>query len=259
LSIIGDAKYVANEMTKRIGKFAQRRTNSAWTKRVSKFKKECDCLIDVSKGQITQQGVMQILNKLIAPKDIVVTGVGQHQMFASHFLKRDNPRTFITSGGAGTMGFGLPAAIGAKVAAPHVHVIDVDGDGSFNMTAQELATCKMNNIKVVPIIMNNGYLGMVRQWLELFFDRRYSSVELGRNPDFVKLAEAYKLTGTQVTRANHFEETLQNAMKSEETHVIDCHVPEEENILPMIPPGGNPQDSIGGCMVSPGKFFRGGE
>ena len=153
------------------------------------------------------------------------------------------------------MGFGLPAAIGAKYAAPDVNVYDIDGDGSFNMTAQELGTIKQHDIKVIPIIFNNGYLGMVRQWLELFMDKRYSEVKLGRNPNFIKLAEAYGLSGILVEKQSDFLPAIQAAQKADETVVIECLVPEEENILPMIPPGKNIEESFGGCMAEPGKFF----
>src|SRR3989338_8597741 len=154
------------------------------------------------------------LNKLLKQGDMGVIGAGQGQMVAGHFLKMAKPRTFISSGGLGTMGFGLPAAIGAKVAKPDVNVFVIDGDGSFQMTIQELGTVKENNIKVIPIIINNSYLGMVRQWLELFSDKRYSEVYLGQTPDFVKVAEAYGLKGIRVGKESELEPALKQAIKN---------------------------------------------
>lgn len=196
------------------------------------------------------------LNKLLKPDDIVVTGVGQHQMFAGHFLRLSKPRTFISSGGAGTMGFGFPAAIGAKVAKPKSNVFLIDGDGSFQMTIQELGTVKEAGIKVIPIIMNNSYLGMVRQWLELFSDKRYSEVYLGTTPNFTKVAEAYGLKGIRVEKKSELGPALKQAMKNDVTTVVDVAIEEESNILPMLSPGGNLKDAFGGCMVAPGKFFE---
>ncbi|MHA1838455.1 MAG: biosynthetic-type acetolactate synthase large subunit [Candidatus Ranarchaeia archaeon] len=257
--IIADAKRAARELTKAILKKGQKRPDSSWAKRMKQLAEFCDCSSEAEAAppdsQIKMHTAMLKLNKIILPTDIVTTGVGQHQMFASHLLKRERPRTFITSGGAGTMGFGLPAAIGAKFAAPDSNVFDIDGDGSFNMTAQELATIKQHDIKVIPIIFNNGYLGMVRQWLELFMDKRYSEVSIGRNPDFVKLAQSYGLDGTVVSKVEEFEPAVRESIKADETFIIDCHVPEEENVLPMIPPGGNIENSFGGCMAGKGKFF----
>ena len=154
------------------------------------------------------------------------------------------------------MGFGFPASIGAKVAKPSSEVFLIDGDGSFQMTIQELGTVKEGNIKVIPIIMNNSYLGMVRQWLELFSDKRYSEVYLGTTPDFIKVAEAYGLKGIRVTKESELEPALKKAMKNDVTTVIDVQIEEESNILPMLPPGGHLKDAFGGCMVGPSKYFE---
>jgi acetolactate synthase-1/2/3 large subunit len=195
-----------------------------------------------------------MLTKQLRSQDIVCTGVGQHQMFCAHFLRLKNPRTFITSGGAGTMGFGLPASIGAKVARPLSEVYDIDGDGSFQMTCQELGTCAAEHIRVNPIILSNHYLGMVRQWLEIFFDKKYSQVSL-HSVDFVKLAQAYGLNGVTVSRASELAEALQTQRTSKELFLINCEIEKESNILPMLPPAGNITDAFGGCMKIPGKFF----
>ncbi len=176
-------------------------------------------------------------------------------MFAEHYLIRRRPRTWLTSGGAGTMGFGLPAAMGAKVAKPDVEVFDIDGDGSFQMTSQELATCKESGIKVTPIIFNNSYLGMVRQWLELFSEKRYSDVHFTANPDFVKLAQAYGLSGLCITRKSELDEALRAAIKGPETMLLDVQVELEENIFPILPPGGALQDIMGGKSIFKSMTF----
>jgi len=255
IPIVGDSKEIIKELTAAIKKMAVKE-KSEWTKKIKHYKKYCDeCVPTPKTKRIHPKFVMQTLNKLLKPDDIVVTGVGQHQMFAGHFIKRSKPRTFISSGGAGTMGFGFPASIGAKVAKPNVNVFLIDGDGSFQMTIQELGTVKENNIKVIPIIMNNSYLGMVRQWLELFSDKRYSEVYLGKTPNFVKVAEAYGLKGIKVEKQSELEPALKQAIKNDCTTIIDVQVEEESNILPMLLPGGHLKDAFGGCMAAPGKFF----
>lgn len=153
------------------------------------------------------------------------------------------------------MGFGLPAAIGAKMAREEVEVFDIDGDGSFQMTIQELGTCAERGVKVNPVILSNHYLGMVRQWLEIFFDKRYSNVGLGKNPNFEKIAESYGLGGIRVTRPGEIHEALQRQIESEETFVVTIEIEKESNILPMLPPGGNLKDAFGGCMQAQGEFF----
>ncbi|MBW2974351.1 biosynthetic-type acetolactate synthase large subunit [Candidatus Woesearchaeota archaeon] len=257
IPIVGDAKNTIIALTATLKKKAVKE-KAAWTKKIRKLKETCDKCVNVKPTKrIHPREVMYALNDILKPDDIVVTGVGQHQMFAGHFIKRSKPRTFISSGGAGTMGFGFPAAIGAKVAKPDVNVFLVDGDGSFQMTIQELGTVKEANIKVIVMIMNNSYLGMVRQWLELFSDRRYSEVYLGTTPDFVKVAEAYGLKGIRVKKKEELAAALRQAVKNDVTTIIDVQIEEESNILPMLPPGGHVKDAFGGCMAAPGKFFEG--
>jgi acetolactate synthase-1/2/3 large subunit len=198
---------------------------------------------------------MEALNRVIAPHDVVTTGVGQHQMFASHFLIRSEPRTFITSGGAGTMGFGLPAAIGAALAKPDVNVWAVDGDGSLQMTIQELGTLATCGAKVIVVVLENGYLGMVRQWQELYWDRRYSAVELEGNPDFVRLAEAYGIAARRAEDPQELEDALLQARDADHSTLIHVPVEPESNIMPMLPPGGELTDFFGFCMRRPGEFF----
>jgi len=257
IPIVGDAKNIIIALTAQIKKM-EIKEKETWLKRIKKFKACCDQCVKVKPTKrIHPREVMYALNDILNPDDIVVTGVGQHQMFAGHFIKRSKPRTFISSGGAGTMGFGFPAAIGAKVAKPNVNVFLIDGDGSFQMTIQELGTVKEGNIKVIPLIMNNSYLGMVRQWLELFSDKRYSEVYLGTTPDFVKVAEAYGLKGIRVKKKEELSPALKQAVQNDVTTLIDVQIEEESNILPMLPPGGHVKDAFGGCMISPSKFFEG--
>ncbi len=252
LPIQGDAKLVLGDLLKMMKKKALK--SKEWNNKIKNLIRECQCDQDIDDNPPDPRRVLFELQKLISDKDIVTTGVGQQQMFASHFLKREKPRTFISSGGAGTMGFGLPAAMGAKTAKPDVNVIDFDGDGSFAMTQQELATCKEEGINVKAVIMNNAYLGMVRQWLELFYDKRYSQVYLNRNPDFEKIAQAHSLNGHTVTRSSQIYPALKEAFKEDEASVIDIQVAEESNILPMFAAGKNVDDMFGWCI--PKKYFR---
>ncbi|MFH1324448.1 MAG: biosynthetic-type acetolactate synthase large subunit, partial [Nanoarchaeota archaeon] len=257
IPIVGDAKEIITQLTAELKKL-QTKEKTEWTKTIKHYKKYCDECVPIKEGKrIHPKTVMLELNKLMKPEDIVVTGVGQHQMFAGHFLRMRKPRTFISSGGAGTMGFGLPAAIGAKVAKPDVNVFLIDGDGSFQMTIQELGTIKEAGIKIIIMIMNNSYLGMVRQWLELFSDKRYSEVYLGTTPDFLKVADAYGLKGIRVAKKSELESAIKQAIKNDTTTILDIQIEEESNVLPMLLPGGNLKDAFGGCMAGPGKYFEG--
>lgn len=256
LPIVGDCKMVLADLNTAIKKLSAKDDDTEWSKRMKELNELCECASDTDTVPISPIRVMKEIQKIKKSSDIVVTGVGQHQMFAAHFLKFDEPRHFISSGGAGTMGFCLPAAMGAKMASPGSNVFGIDGDGSFQMNIQELGTCKEENIKVIPIIMNNHYLGMVRQWLEIFFDRRYSSVALGNTPDFTKIAEAYSLEGINVTRPSEIGDALKQAVANPETTVVNIEIENESNILPMLPPGGHIKEAFGDCM-SPGKFFEG--
>ena len=171
-------------------------------------------------------------------KALVVSDVGQHQMWVAQYYKQDNPMKMLTSGGFGTMGFALPAAIGAKMACPEEEVWVIAGDGSFQMTQAELSTLQQEGLKINIAIINNGFLGMVRQWQELFFDRRYAATPIGQ-PDFVKLADAHGIKALRVTRREEVQAAIQQARNSDETLLIDFRVEPEENVFPMVPSGAN--------------------
>ncbi len=251
--IVGDAKIILSQLTKLLVTEGSKRKNkyTEWRKKLKELKEACDAAEekDIKKDGLNSKFCCHELSKFIKDDTIITTGVGQHQMFGEHYIQRKIPRTWITSGGAGTMGFGLPAAMGAKVAKPDVEVYDLDGDGSFQMTAQELATLKEQKIKVVPIILNNQYLGMVRQWLELFQKKRYSGVAFSGNPSFEHMAKAFRLPGITVTKRSEFLLALKQARKNDETTVIDVMVEEEENIYPMLPPASKLKEIIGGQVV----------
>jgi acetolactate synthase-1/2/3 large subunit len=251
--VVGDAKIILSELTKLLVKEGSKRKNkyTEWRKKLEELKELCDAAEDkdIKKDGLTAKFVCHEMSNFIDKNAIVVTGVGQHQMFGEHYFQRKIPRTWITSGGLGTMGFGLPAAMGAKVARPEVEVYDLDGDGSFQMTMQQLATLKEEKIKVTPVIVNNQYLGMVRQWIEIFNKKRYSGVAFTQSPSFEKIASAFNLSGITVTKRSEFLSALKQAKKNDETTIIDVKVEKEENILPMLPPASDLKEIIGGNVV----------
>jgi len=200
---------------------------------------------DSTDAEIKPQYMVQALYEATDGDAIVCSDVGQHQMWAAQHYHFDKPRHWINSGGLGTMGFGLPAAMGAKVGCPDETVVCITGDGSFQMNTQELATCAQNGIDVKVFVMNNGYLGMVRQWQELFWDKRYSQVDMGQYPDFVKLAEAYGATGLRLTDKHTLVEGMREALATEGPVVVDVRVSAEENVYPMIAPGQAARNMVG--------------
>lgn len=237
LPIVGDAKKVLKNMLKVVGK-KKAKGGTAWHKKLIQYKKEYTSVWDYDDVPIKQQRVMKELNSLIDAKTIIATEVGQCQMFAAHYLQIKDPRKWLSSGGLGTMGSGFPYAIGAKVAKPDHKVIDVGSEGSFMMSCQELATCKENDIPVTVLLLKNNYLGMVKQWQDLFYDKRRSHTSLGKSPDFVKLADAFGCKGLRIEKPSEIKEGLKLAMKSSETYVIDVPVDADEHILPMVPATG---------------------
>lgn len=212
-------------------------SHDEWLERIAAWKTEKPLTYATDSGKIKPQQVVEVISRLTQGKAIISTEVGQHQMWAAQYYQFVEPRTFISSGGLGTMGFGFPAAIGAQVAYPDKLVIDVAGDGSIQMCIQELATAMAYNLPVKIVILNNGYLGMVRQWQELFYARNYCSTCLDVAPDFVKLAEAYGAAGYRVTDPAKLESTLAEAFALPKTVIVDVAVDPEENVAPMVPAG----------------------
>ena len=236
LPIVGDAKLVLQNLVKMTEKHKGKKTE--WDKKVAAWKKEYAPVYDYDCVPIKQQCVMKEINRILDDRTIITTEVGQCQMWAAHYLNIKNPRHFISSGGLGTMGFGFPAAIGAKVAKPDHKVIDIASEGSFLMTGQDLATCVVEDIPVTVVLLENRYLGMVKQWQDLFYGKRRSHTYLGEVPDFVKYAEAFSAKGIRVEKPGEIRPALLEATKSDEPTIISIKVDPEEHILPMVPPGG---------------------
>ena len=233
IPIVGDAKQVL----KSLNKYVKRCNSGAWIEKINKWKKEYPLTYkQMSPDVMMPQFVIEQISK-VCNDAIIVTEVGQHQMWAAQYFKYRKPRTFITSGGLGTMGYGFPAAMGAKVGRPEKTVIDISGDGSFQMNSQELATVVQNEIPVVVVILNNGYLGMVRQWQELFYERRYSCTSIKGSVDFVKLAEAYGALGLRAERPYEVGPAIEEAVRSGRPVVVDVIVECEANVYPMVPAG----------------------
>jgi acetolactate synthase-1/2/3 large subunit len=199
---------------------------------------------EYSDTEIKPQQLIETLHKVTNGDAVVVTDVGQHQMWAAQFYPFKRNRQFLTSGGLGTMGFGLPAAMGAQLACPDQMVVAVVGDGGFQMTNQEIITAVQYNIPLKVVIMNNGYLGMVRQWQEMFYDRAYSEVDLSVSPDFVKLAEAYGAKGLRATTPDELESVLREGLEHDGVAIMDIVVTKEENVFPIVPAGGESRNMI---------------
>ena len=232
--IVGDLKNVLTDLNEKAPKVS----HDEWLKQIKKWKKDYSLIYRKTEDDILiPQEILAEINKITKGDVIVATDVGQHQMWAAQFLTFNNPYSILTSGGAGTMGFGLPAAIGAQVANPNKRVLAVVGDGGFQMTFQELMLIKEYNLPVKIFIINNSYLGMVRQWQELFHEKRYSSVDLSYNPDFIKIGEAYGIKSIQLTNKKDLKKHLKKILESDEAVLVECIVEKEENVYPMIPAG----------------------
>ena len=239
--IVADAKKALAAMYERLIQQVKKKPDSAWNQRV----KQAKALLNppnYDTDSLKPKTLLQTLRKLLPDDTIVTTEVGQNQMWSALYFKALKPRTFISSGGLGTMGFGFPASIGAKTACPDRPVFDIAGDGSFIMTEQELACSVIENIPVTVIVLNNGVLGMVAQWQRMFYKKRYIATKLGTYPDFVKLAESYGAQGIRVTSIAEFQTAIKKALKSKVTTVIDVPIGSEEDVVPFVPPGcGLPQ------------------
>ncbi|MGD9118106.1 MAG: biosynthetic-type acetolactate synthase large subunit [Dehalococcoidia bacterium] len=230
--IVGDVKAVLGGLNKLV----EKTEHIDWIEKLDEWRKEHPSLIIRDGESLLPQYVVRQIYEATQGEAIVVTGVGQHQMWAAQHYWYDKPNTFISSGGLGTMGFGLPAAIGAKVGCPDSTVWCIDGDGSLQMTIQELATIAQEKVGVKIAVIHNTYLGMVRQWQELFYGRRYVATPLS-SPDFVKIAEAYGLPAMRVKRREEVAPAIKKAMAEPGAFLIDFIVEPEENVYPMVPPG----------------------
>ena len=240
--IVGDVKNVLAELNRKIPKLS----HTKWLDEVAKLKKKYSLTFRKTEEDILiPQEILFEINKLTKGEVIVATDVGQHQMWSAQYLTFNNPHTILTSGGAGTMGFGLPAAIGAQIANPNKKVIAIVGDGGFQMTFQELMMIKEYNLPVKIFIINNSYLGMVRQWQELFHEKRYSSVDLSYNPDFIKIGEAYGIKSIQLKNKKDLKKHLKKILESDEAVLVECIVEKEENVYPMIPAGKDVSQLVG--------------
>ena len=250
IPVVGPLKQVLADIGREVRKLqdegAQPRTD-AWLRQISDWRDEFPLRYARSGDMLKPQRVLETLQALTAERDDVVwtTGVGQHQMWAMQYLLCNRPRTFITSGGLGTMGYGVPSAVGARAARPDATVVCVDGDGCFQMTCQELATAVLENLPIVVVIVNNGYLGMVQQWQNMFFDDRLSQVHLTHQvPDYAMLAEAYGAAGFTVDNEDDLEGVLAEALACGRTAVVDARVDPREQCFPMIPAGAAALDMI---------------
>ena len=239
--IVGDLKNVLAELNEKVPKLS----HDEWLKQVKKWKKDYSLIYRETDEVLIPQEILSEINKITKGEVIVATDVGQHQMWSAQYLTFNNPHTILTSGGAGTMGFGLPAAIGAQIANPNKKVIAIVGDGGFQMTFQELMMIKEYNLPVKIFIINNSYLGMVRQWQELFHEKRYSSVNLSYNPDFIKIGEAYGIKSIQLKNKKDLKKYLKKILESDEAVLVECIVEKEENVYPMIPAGKDVSQLVG--------------
>jgi acetolactate synthase-1/2/3 large subunit len=247
IPIVGDAKQILPKLT---AEYRALETDDArldgWWDRIRGWQEKYPLRYDDSEdSEIKPQRMIETMWETTQGNAIVTSDVGQHQMWAAQYYHFPGPRRWINSGGLGTMGFGLPSALGAKVACPDDTVVCLAGDGSLIMTCQELATCVTENIPVKVFLMNNGYLGMVRQWQELFWDKRYSSVDMGASPDWVKLAEAFGATGMRITQKDELADGMKTALETDGVVLVDVHVTKEENCYPMIPAGQAARDMVG--------------
>lgn len=243
--IVADAKKALSSIYERLIQQVKKKSESNWQKRIREARSELNPSEQIEPKEFRPKHILRTLRKILPESTIITTEVGQNQMWSALYFKALKPRTFISSGGLGTMGFGFPAAIGAKVACPDRHVVDIAGDGSFIMTEQELACSVTEDIPVTVIVLNNGVLGMVAQWQRMFYKKRYMATKLGTSPDMVKLAEAYGAQGFRACSISELQKAVGEALKSKVTTVIDAPVGSEEDVVPMVPPGCGLSQQVG--------------
>ncbi len=235
VALLGDIKTVLKDLDSRL----PNAKHDDWLKQITEWKQEShqrDILVQPTNGKLHVPQIINDIWKVTKGEALIVTDVGQHQMWTAQYYPPEKPYSFITSGGAGSMGFGLPAAIGAKFAQPNREVWAIVGDGGFQMTQAELSTAAQENIEIKVAIMNNHFLGMVRQWQEFFFEKRYSAVQL-KNPDFCKIAEAHGIPSRRVMESGEIHSAVEFARSTRGPVLLDFHVEQEEAVYPMVPPG----------------------
>jgi acetolactate synthase-1/2/3 large subunit len=237
--VVGDLKEILKKLNASIKtrKVNWKAKHKKWLAQIQEWKAANKLGYKKKKNVVKPQFIVEEIDRITKGNAIFTTEVGQNQMWAAQYLELSEPRTFLTSGGLGTMGYGFPAAIGAQAAFPDKVVIDIAGDGSIQMNIQELGTAVQYRLPVIVVILNNGFLGMVRQWQQLFYEQRYAYSCIEFQPDFVKLAEAYNALGFHVTRPEQFAPALEKAIKARRPAIIDCRVEREENVYPMVPAG----------------------
>ena len=259
--IVGDLKGVLAAMVAQLRKDGATPVDGPWMEQVAAWRERYpfyDAAVKENEGEIVPELVMRELSRQLDPaRSIVVTEVGQHQMWAHQFIEREVPRSFLTSGGLGTMGFGFPAAIGAAIAQPGKQVVCIAGDGSFQMNSQEMATAAINHVPVKVLIMDNRALGMVHQWQKLFYHERYSETLLEPTPDFVKLAEAYGWQGERIDEPDQVVPALSRMLAAEGPYLLDVAISPDQNVYPMVAPGKALDDVMGAIDVAVGAVRTG--
>ncbi len=256
IPIVGDLKGVLAAVNEQVEKSGAAPITAPWLEHLEEWRRRFPFyhsdLVEED-GAIVPETVLQKLSRKLDPESsIVVTEVGQHQMWAAQFVDRERPRTFISSGGLGTMGFGFPASIGAAFGCPDKQVVCIAGDGSFQMNSQEMATAAINGVPVKVLILDNRALGMVHQWQKLFYRERFSSTVLAANPDFVKLADAYGWAAKRITAPEEVEAALDEMLASEVPYLLDVAISEDQNVFPMVAPGSAMNDVLGAIDVAVG-------
>lgn len=236
--IIGDVKAVLTVINRRL----EQQNHNAWVKKVMENKVKYPLSYD--QGRLTGPGIVNAIYERTKGDAIITTEVGQHQMWAAQFFKYDKPRKFLTSGGLGTMGYGMGASLGAKVGNPDKVVINIAGDGCFRMNLNELATASRYNIPIIEVIINNSVLGMVRQWQDLFYEEHYSYTTFEDPVDFVKVAQGFGVIARKVTNMEEFEDAFEEALSAGRPVVLDCHIGMDDKVWPMVNPGGSIEDAF---------------
>ncbi|WP_296881573.1 acetolactate synthase large subunit [uncultured Methanobrevibacter sp.] len=244
LPIVGDAKNILSSLNKVLKEYKVSDDVNKWTDMIKQRKLDLLPRVTYDDVPLKPQTVIKEISEVLTPESILTTDVGQNQMWAAHFYDTQRPRKFISSGGLGTMGFGFPSAIGAKVACPDDPVVSINGDGGFLMVCQELATVREYDIPVIAVVLENRTLGMVYQWQSLLYNKRHSQTLLGNSPDFVKLAESFGVNGVRITKPGETKEALSSAIKDNEPILLDVVIDSQE-ALPMLPPGAGINEMIG--------------